>query len=184
MPFADKSSCRWCSGTEDSQIKEEEQIQEEVREESQVQEEQTEISQKIIELSDYLGDETVRNIAKQIGGMEVTSNEDYKEYATVTNLIIGILADKQSEHNSEQIDVYNQITDIINSGNKDVSLFGICIGDTLEEVKQKHGEMYRNMFEELGNGVYGFWFGDAAVLYATFEDDKLVSYIYEVRYTS
>lgn len=137
-----------------------------------------------IELTDYLSDSNLSRIVQDIAEISIVSKEGYKECAEGGNLMIGILADAPSEYDPETINEYTQITDIINSGNANVSFYGIEIGDGYDTVKEKLEAKYQGMsIEKQENGKYDFYLGDAAILYATFSNDRLVKYEYQLRYT-
>lgn len=127
----------------------------------------------IIELSGYLGDKSVDAVAAAVGGMEITSTGELRECAVGSDLTIGISSDNT-------YGAYNQITDVINSGNENVTLFGIKIGDTLKQVKAGCDWSYS---KQTGTDEYMFMLGDAATFKAVFSQNALASYTYEVRYT-
>lgn len=137
----------------------------------------------LVELSDYLYDDTVINVASAVGDMQVGSTEKFAEYAEGDKLIIAILA-------GETEDYYNQITDIKNTGNMLVTLYGIKIGDSIETVRKALSLENAGFYDpdeskdKQGNRVLTFWQGDAACLTTTFSNDCLASYSYELRYTS
>lgn len=145
---------------------------------------QTQVSEPV-ELSDFLYDNNVYNVANRVGGMDVTQTNEFKECAIGDKLTVGILADSISV-TGVGVDVYDCITDVINSGNRDVTLFNVRIGDDLETVKAKLNSCHYIFHTDIGNygnGSYDFWCGDAALFQATFVDNVLLSYHYEVRYT-
>ena len=132
----------------------------------------------VIELSNFMYDNSVSRIAKKIPGMKVKKNKEYKSYASRSKLSVGILKDAPAPYNPEEINVYNQITDINNRGYKDVTLYGVRIGDTYKKVKR--------IFQEHGifaNTKYSFYWGNAAVINTKFRNGKLVSYHWKLRYT-
>lgn len=137
----------------------------------------------LVELSDYLYDDTVINVASAVGDMQVGSTEKFAEYAEGDKLIIAILA-------GETEDYYNQITDIKNTGNMLVTLYGIKIGDSIATVRKALSLENAGFYDpdeskdKQGNRVLTFWQGDAACLTTTFSNDCLASYSYELRYTS
>ncbi len=74
----------------------------------------------------------------------------------------------------------------VNSGNRDVRLFDVMVGDDFVTVKVKLNSCHYILHTDIGNygnGSYDFWCGDAALFQATFVDNVLMSYHYEVRYT-
>lgn len=84
-----------------------------------------------IELSDYLYEKNVYNVANNIGEMFITQTNQFKQCAIGDKLTIGILADSISSYRLEP-EVYDFITDIINYGNQKVTLFNVMIGDDFE----------------------------------------------------
>jgi|GEM_PF-2676471 len=126
---------------------------------------------KKVELTKYTYDSTVNRVAKAVGGMKIKSSKKYKSYCYKKNLKIGILADAG--------DSYSQITDIINTGNKQVRFCGIRIGDSYAKVKKTLKKNYYISVDK----KYKFWWGDAACLTTKFKNGKLVSYTWKLRYT-
>lgn len=144
----------------------------------------TQIS-KYIELSDYLDEGNVFNAANDIGGMVVTQSNKFKQCAVGDKLTIGILADSISEYTLRP-HVYTTITDIINDGNQKVTFFNVLIGDDFEIVRNKLNHWNYALETDVtknGDSRYDFWCSDASTFRATFRNNILISYCYEVRYT-
>lgn len=132
----------------------------------------------VTELSDFIYDNSVSRIAKKIPGMKVKNNRKYKKYASRAKLSVGILKDAPASYNTSEINVYNQITDINNMGYKNVTLYGVKVGDTYKRVKK--------IFQEHGifnNTKYNFYSGNAIVIDTKFKNGKLASYHWKLRYT-
>ena len=141
----------------------------------------------VIELNDFLYDDTLTRLSKVLGNKQIRKNSSYKEYITDDNYTIGILEDKPSKYQPGEIDVYYQITDILNDGNKSILLHNVMVGDDYDKVVRKFSE--HNIFRYNGdnkivNGQCEFMSGNATIIHANFQNGKLKSYKYETRYTS
>ena len=131
-----------------------------------------------IDLDEYKYDSDLMRLASDLGEEVNYSLEDYKECIQKENLFVGIV--------SEKYDEYDAITDIKNTGNKSATFMGIRIGDDYEEVKTVLESQYAIVGNEQDSidGVHTFLFGNSAHLDTEFQEGKLISYQYKMRYST
>lgn len=142
----------------------------------------------VLELSTVLYQDSVENIATTLG-LQTSSTDKYKKCVSGNGLFVGILADRSTQVGHQLLtNEYHQITDIENTGNMNVSFYGIMIGDRQGDVINSDMLMenvtdYDGGVNEEGDSVLTFYFGDAAILWATFHEGILSKYTYECRET-
>lgn len=130
-------------------------------------------------------DDSLQTFAAALG-TEVKANAEYKEYIEIDGLFMGTWADEKCEKCGAET-IYDFINVIKNDNNKNVTLFGMCIGDSLDKVNQKIKESNNALYfggkEINGDGEYR---GDnyEAPFILNIKDGVLASYELRKGYTS